>query len=186
MSFNIYKHDKIFTLESGEQFPGLEIAYHTFGKYCKSKKVIWICHTFTADSNPTDWWSDLVGKDKLIDSNKYFIVCANIIGSCYGSTNPLSINSNTNQSWYRDFPIVTIKDIVKAHSLLADYLEINKIELLIGASIGGFQAIEWATSENNRIINLILIATNAKAHPWLIAFNASQRLAIEADSSFFE
>lgn len=185
MHYNYYKYNQPFQLESGETLPSLEIVYHTSCPNYNNKKIIWICHTFTANSNPEEWWTELVGKNKLFDVDKYFIICANIIGSCYGSTNPLSINENTGKSWYQDFPVITTRDIVNAHSLLAQKLKITTIDLLIGASIGGHQAIEWAIQDNLLIKKLILIATNAKSLPWSIAINTTQRMAIEADSTFY-
>ncbi len=186
MSLKIYKHTEQFELESGEFLPEIEIAYTTYGKLNDDKSnVIWICHAFTANSDPAEWWPEMVGEGRVFDPSDYFIVCANILGSCYGSTGPLSINPLTGKFWYRDFPFITVRDIVKAHQILADYLGINKIHTLTGGSVGGHQTIEWAIMEPNRFEHVILIATNARFSPWGIAFSASQRMAIEADPTFY-
>lgn len=187
MKRNILSTNNSLTLESGSKINNLNIVYHTEGELNIDKtNVIWICHALTANSDVNDWWSDSVGANKIYDSNKYFVICANILGSAYGTTGPLCINPETNEPYYHDFPQITIKDIVMAHQILKNHLQINKIELLVGGSIGGFQAIEWAISEPNVISKLALIATGYKATPWAIAFNESQRMAIRADQTWSE
>lgn len=187
MSYQIYKHLQKFELESGEFLSGIEIAYTTHGQLNADKSnVIWICHAFTANSDPAEWWPEMVGEGCAFDPDKHFIICANILGSCYGSTGPLSINPDTGKAWYRDFPFITVRDIVKAHQILANALGINKIHTITGGSVGGHQAIEWAIIEPDRFNHLVLIATNARFSPWGIAFSASQRMAIESDPTFFE
>ena len=121
-----------------------------------------------------------------MDPENHFIVCANIIGSCYGSTGPLSTNPETGLPWYRSFPDVTIRDLVNAHELLRNHLGIKKIHTVIGGSIGGFQALEYSIMVPDLIQNLVFIAASVKSSPWTVAFNQSQRLAIEADPSYFE
>ena len=187
MAYNIYKHNKAFQLESGKYLPEIEIAYTTYGKLNDDKSnVVWISHAFTANSDPAEWWPGMVGKGLTFKPEKHFIICANILGSAYGTTGPLSVNSKTNKPYYRDFPLITVRDIVKVHQILADYLQIEKIHILTGGSVGGHQAIEWAIMQPERIEHLMLIATNAKFSPWGIAFSTSQRMAIEADKSFYE
>jgi homoserine O-acetyltransferase len=127
------------------------------------------------------------GERDYFNPDEHFVICANILGSPYGTVSPLSINPTTGQPYYLSFPEFTIRDMVKAHKLLADHLEIEYIEiLLLGGSLGGQQALEWSIIEPARIKNLILIATNAKHSPWGIAFNESQRLAITADRTFYQ
>ena len=181
-----YIHNKPFKTELGETLNELKIAYTILGKINKkASNVVWICHAFTADANPEAWWPGMVGKDKLFSPDKYLIVCANILGSPYGSTSPLSINSETETPYFRDFPRLTVRDMVEAHLILAKYLTINQIYLMVGGSIGGFQAIEWAIIKPKMIHRLVLIATNAKTSPWRIAHNATQRMIIEADKSYY-
>ncbi|MBU0696359.1 MAG: homoserine O-acetyltransferase [Bacteroidetes bacterium] len=186
MSTKKFQYKKQFKLESGKKLRNLEIAYHTFGKLNKDKSnVVWVCHALTANSDVTDWWSGLFGKNDYFNPNEHFIVCANVLGSHYGTTNPLSINPITGQPFYLAFPEFTIRDLVAAHELLANELGIKEIEILIGGSLGGQQALEWAISAPEKIKNLILLATNAQHSPWGIAFNESQRLAITADRTFY-
>jgi homoserine O-acetyltransferase len=176
-----------FPLESGEILSHPRIAYHTFGKLNEAKdNVVWIIHALTGNSNPLEWWSDMVGENCPIDPKKHFIVCANALGSHYGSTCALDINPQSGRPYYHDFPLLTIRDLVNAYIELRKYLGIDKIHALIGASIGGHQAMEWAIIENNRIQNLLLIATSAYHSPWAIAFNESQRMAIQADQTWNE
>ena len=186
MNPEIYKYDKPFELESGKQLKELEIGFHTYGKLNKNAdNVVWVCHALTANSDVFDWWKGLFGDNNYFNPDDYFIVCANILGSPYGTSNPLSINPVTGQPYYLAFPQFTVRDIVKAHQLLAEHLKINNISVLIGGSLGGQQAVEWAITNPGQIKNLVLIASNAKHSPWGIAFNESQRLAISADRTFY-
>jgi homoserine O-acetyltransferase/O-succinyltransferase len=184
---NIFKIKEPFFTESGEKINELQIVYHTYGQINPAKSnVIWICHALTADSEAARWWSGMVGKGKLYDPETYFIICANILGSCYGTTGPLDINPETDQPWFGTFPEITIRDMVMLHELLRKHLKINHIHTVVGGSIGGFQAMEWAICNPAIFSHLVLIACSAKSTPWIIAFNEAQRLAIQADSSFYE
>ncbi|MFC5284466.1 homoserine O-acetyltransferase family protein [Pedobacter alpinus] len=186
MTIKTFQYKSAFKLESGKKLRSLDIAYHTYGKLNKDKSnVIWVCHALTANSDVFDWWAGLFGKNDLFNPKDYFIVCANVIGSHYGTTSPLSINSVTGLPYYLAFPEFTIRDLVAANELLADALEIEDIEMLIGGSLGGQQALEWSIIAPERIKNLVLIASNAKHSPWGIAFNESQRLAITTDRTFY-
>ena len=167
--------------------PQLDIAYHTYGTLNVSRdNVIWVCHALTANSDVADWWPHTVEEGRFLDPAKHFVVCANILGSHYGTTGPLSINPTTGEPWYGDFPAFTIRDMVAAHQVLAEALGIDRIMVLVGSSVGGFQAVEWAVMEPARFEKLILIATAAKASPWTIAIDETQRMAIEADATFGE
>ena len=180
-----YRYDRPFPLERGGVLPGLDIASHTYGQpNAEGDNVIWVCHALTANSEVADWWPHTVEEGRFLDPARHYIVCANILGSHYGSTGPLSIDPATGEPWYGDFPALTMRDIVRAHRLLADALGIRHIRLLIGSSVGGFQAVEWAVSEPDFIGRLALIATAAKASPWQIAIDQTQRMAIEADATF--
>src|SRR5687767_3780945 len=157
-----FQYQQPFTLESGDILQELTIAYHSYGQLNANKdNVIWICHALTANSDAQDWWPGMIGKGLLFDPSEHFIICANILGSCYGSTGPLSTNPATGLPYYNSFPIVTIRDMVRAHILLRQHLGISKIELLIGGSIGGYQALEWAIMEKDAIENLLLLTTSA-------------------------
>lgn len=187
MNMNIYRSPIPFALELGGQLDEIEIAYHTFGTLNDKKdNVVWVCHALTANSDVDDWWPHTVEEGCFLDPEKWFVVCANILGSCYGSTGPLSINPSTGEPYYGDFPKLTIRDMVKAHILLADALGLDKINTLVGSSVGGFQAIEWAVMEPERFKKLILIATSPKASPWSIAIDETQRMAILSDASYGE
>lgn len=187
MGAKIFEYNREFVLENGAALPHLQIAYHTFGELNEDRSnVIWVCHALTANSNVFDWWPGVFGSDELLNDRDYFIVCANVLGSHYGTTNPLSIDPRTNEPYYFDFPSFTIRDIVQGHQLLAEHLGIAQINTLMGGSLGGQQALEWAAKGTTSIKNLIVIGTNALFSPWGVAFNESQRLAIEADPTFFE
>ncbi|WP_018617397.1 homoserine O-acetyltransferase MetX [Segetibacter koreensis] len=182
---NYFNSDEPFITESGETLPTLTIAYDTYGALNSEKNnVVWVCHALTSNSSVTEWWPGVVGENTVIDPAKYFIICANIPGSCYGSTGPISINPGTGQPYYSDFPMITIRDIVRALIMLRQHLQIDNIFLLMAGSMGGYQVLEWAVMEKERIENLFLITTSAAESAWGIAIHTAQRLAIEADSTW--
>lgn len=182
---SIYSYKETFSLESGATLPGIEIAYHTYGTLNETKdNVIWVCHALTANSEVTDWWSGLIGKGRILDPQKYYIVCANMLGSCYGSSGPLSQNPLTGKPYFATFPLVSIRDTVKAHILLRRHLGIQRIKLLAGGSMGGYQVLEWALHEPAVVERMFLLATGAAESAWGVAIHTAQRLAIEADTSW--
>jgi homoserine O-acetyltransferase len=184
---SVYNYNEPFTLESGVTLPGFHLAYTTHGKLNATKdNVVWIFHALTANSNPLEWWPGLAGEGKFFDPAKYFIICVNKPGSPYGSISPLSNNPLTNQSYYHDFPVFTIRDMIRTYQKLKDFLEIQKIFIGLGGSTGGMQLLEWAIEEPDLFEHIVPIATNAVLSPWAIAFNTSQRLAIEADNTWLE
>ncbi|MBQ5622510.1 MAG: homoserine O-acetyltransferase [Alistipes sp.] len=182
-----YKYDKEFELESGVKLPSLTIAYDTYGvRNEDSSNVIWVCHALTANSDVADWWPHTVEEGCFLDPDKYFTVCANFLGSHYGTTGPLSENPETGEPWYGDFPRITVRDMVRAHQLLAEYLGIKRVKLLIGSSIGGFQCLEWSVMQPDFAERAAFIATTPRTKPWASAFNESQRMAIQSDPTFGE
>lgn len=180
-----YRYDGVFALEAGGMLDQLTIAYHTYGKMNEDRSnVVWVCHALTANSDVRDWWPHTVEEHGFLNPDKWFVVCANIIGSPYGTTSPLSVNPATGAPYYDDFPLVSIRDIVRAHRLLADHLGIGGIYALVGSSVGGFQALEWVAQEPERFKKLVLLATDAYASPWTIAIDETQRMAIRSDSTY--
>lgn len=189
MEKRLYRHPEKFSLECGGTIENLEICYHISRDFCREeerngKKVVWITHALTANSDPTDWWDVLVGEGKFLDPRKYTIVCANILGSCYGSTSPLSVNEATGKPYLLDFPKTTVRDVARCHNILMEHLGIEKIDLLTGGSVGGFQALEWSIMFPCKINNLLLLACNSRFTPWGSAFNESMRMALYADPTF--
>lgn len=187
MTYSIFNSDKSLTLESGYTFPNFHLAYTTYGTINPEKNnVVWVFHALTANSAVAEWWPGLVGKEKLFDPEKYFIICVNMPGSCYGSIGPLDKNPLTGEIYYHDFPFFTPRDMIHAYQHLKDFLGIEKIKIGIGGSMGGQQLLEWAIEEPDLFEYIFPIATNARHSAWGIAFNASQRMSIEADSSWKE
>ena len=184
-----YVHQGPFRCEAGGIIHNLRVVYHISqpdsapGHEAGDRKVVWICHALTANSDPEDWWPELVGPGKFIDTQRYTVVCANMLCSAYGSSGPASAGSGQR---YLDFPKVTVRDIVRAEILLRKHLGINHIDVLIGGSIGGFQTLEWTVMEPEVISHAVIIACGARVSPWLTASNEAQRMAIEADSTFGE
>ena len=176
-----------FPLENGQILEDIRIGYHTYGNLnAAADNVVWICHALTANSDVVRWWPGMVGEHRYINPEKHFIVCANILGSCYGSSGPLTENVKTGNNYFSAFPQITIRDMVKAHILLRKHLGIRQIHLLMGGSMGGYQALEWCLMEPTIIQDLFLIATSAAESAWGIAVHTAQRLAIEADSSWMD
>ena len=189
MTIHEYIHNDIFEFEAGGSIAGLKVTYHCSDRMWESgdeRKVIWICHALTANSDASDWWPELVGAGKLFDTEKYFVVCANMLGSAYGSSGPSSIDPKTGRPYYFNFPKITVRDIVRANILVRKTLGIGKIDLMVGGSIGGFQSIEWAIMEPDVISKAIFIACSPRVTPWLTAWEESQRMALEADPTFRE
>ncbi len=183
----IYTHKQPFVTESGQTLPQLDIAYHTYGRLnADGSNVVWVCHALTANSDVLDWWKGFFGDGKVLNPADYFIVCANNLGSCYGTTGPLSLDPYSGKPYYHQFPNITIRDMVKAHDILRKHLGINKIHLLIGGSQGGQQALEWSIGQPELVEQLVVVATNARHSPWGIAFNESQRMAIQSDPTWLE
>ena len=174
-----------FLTEAGETLPGLEIAYNTYGTLNEEgDNVIWVCHALTANSDVESWWPGMAGEGLLFNISEYYVVCANILGSCYGTTGPADLNPETGVPWLKAFPQITIRDVVKAHEILRRHLGIKGIHTVIGSSIGGYQALEYSIMYPDLIRHLVFIASSVRQTPWAIAFNESQRLAMEADESF--
>jgi homoserine O-acetyltransferase len=181
----IYKHPFPFQLENGEWLPEIELAYTTYGQLNEDKSnVVWVCHAFTGNANPSDWWSGLIGEKRKFNPRDYFVICVNVLGSHYGSTNALSINPLNSEPYYHDFPFVTLRDVVNTFIILRKHLEIDQIQYLLGGSLGGQQALEWGIIEPAIIKKMILFSSNAIHSPWGIAFNESQRMAISNDPTW--
>jgi len=184
----IYHHQQPFSLEQGGQLPELHIAYHTYGQLNANKdNVVWVCHALTANSNATDWWAGIIGGEAaIIHPDKHFIVCVNVLGSFYGSTNPRSIHPQTAKPYGIDFPRFTVRDVVATQDLLRQHLGIQQIALGIGGSFGGHQILEYALCFPKVFQSIFLLATSARETAWSIAIHESQRMAIETDPSWQE
>lgn len=182
-----YEHNEEFFLEKGESLPSLEVTYSTYGTLNEKKdNVIWIGHALTANSDPKEWWPGLVGPGLPIDDTKYFVVCVNMLGSCYGTTGPRSNNPTTGKPYGISFPSITVKDMVNVLEIVRRELGIVKIHLGIGGSMGGQQLLEWASLRPDLFEKLIVIGTNVKHSPWGKAYNSVQLTALENDPTFIE
>ena len=205
-----FDYDRPFQCEAGGTIKNLKVVYHISDGYFKDgvpdseairaiardvssgeKKVVWITHALTANSDPSDWWPELSGPGKFFDTEKYIVICANMLGSAYGSSGPASPQPESmtgehpeGQPYYFGFPKVTVRDTVNAEILLRKHLGIEKIDLIVGGSIGGFQALEWTIMEPDVIKTAAFIACGSRVTPWLTAHNESQRMALEADATF--
>ncbi len=177
----------VYEFEAGGKLSGLELVYHCSDReYREGEKVVWICHALTANSDPEDWWPQMVGSGKFIDPDKCFVVCVNMLCSPYGSSGPSSLDHSTGKPYMMSFPKTTIRDIVAGNILVRRHLGIERIDVLIGPSIGGFQAYEWAVTEPDVISRAVFLATTDRCTPYMTAFNEAQRLALLADPTFME
>lgn len=164
-----------FAFEAGGCISPLEIVYHTSNReYIPGEHVVWLCHALTANSDPRDWWPEMVGQNCCVDPEKDYVVCVNIFGSAYGTTGPKNL----------DFPKFTVRDTAQLFTIIRKHLSIEHVDLLIGSSIGGFHALEWAIMEGDVIRRAAFIATAPRVSPWLGAWMEVQRMALEADPTF--
>jgi homoserine O-acetyltransferase/O-succinyltransferase len=184
-TFTFAEHPDELVLETGKQLGPISIAYETFGTLDKEKdNAILVFHALSGDSHVSGdggWWNILIGPGKSIDTDKYFVICSNVIGGCSGSTGPSSINPETSEPYAMDFPIITIRDMVNAQVKLIDHLGIPKLLGCIGGSMGGMQALEWAISYPDRVQSVIAVATAIELPPQGIAFDEVGRQAIITD-----
>ncbi|MDH5719211.1 MAG: homoserine O-acetyltransferase [Spirochaetia bacterium] len=194
--FNFSEPSNEFILESGVKLDPATIAYETYGKLnSKKTNAILIAHAFSGDAHAAGyhkgekkpgWWDNMIGPGKAFDTEKYFIICSNVLGGCKGSSGPATINPKTKKAYGVDFPFVTIADMVNAQKLLIDHLGIKKLLSIAGGSMGGMQALQWMVSYPEAIRSAIPIATTAKHSPMQIAFNEVGRQAIMADPHWKE
>ncbi|MBN2244415.1 MAG: homoserine O-acetyltransferase [Candidatus Aminicenantes bacterium] len=183
------------TLESGAKLGPIIIAYETLGRLNKKKdNVVIVCHALSGSSHVAGyysssdeepgWWDNMVGPGKGINTDKYFVICSNILGSCYGSSGPSSIDPKTGKPYGLSFPLITIADMVRAQKELIDLLGIKKILCIAGGSIGGMQALEWAVSYPDMVESVVPIASTCKRSPLSIGLSEAQRQAIMADPNW--
>ncbi len=181
-------------LECGEKLGPFTLAYETYGSLNENRSnAILILHALTGDAHAAGfhegdkdpgWWDNMIGPGKAFDTNRYFVICSNVIGGCKGSTGPSSIDPKTGRPYGLNFPIVTIKDMVNAQRYLIDYLGIDKLLSVAGGSMGGMQALQWVVSYPDRVSSVIPVATTANHSPQQIAFNEVGRQAIMADPNW--
>ncbi len=183
--------DRPLLLDCGKTLSPFTIAYMTYGKLnAAGTNAILICHALTLDQfvasdNPVTgkpgWWEPMVGPGKPIDTDRFFVVCANVLGGCMGSTGPAEINPETGKPWGLDFPLVTIRDMVRAQAMLLDELGVGKVLCVIGGSMGGMQVLQWAATYPERVVSAVPIACAARHSAQNIAFHEVGRQAIMAD-----
>ena len=186
-----FQIDKPVKLDSGEILEDVTVAYETYGELNKEKSnAILICHALTGDAHAAGWhdgdkkagwWEIVIGPGKALDSEKYFIICSNVLGGCKGTTGPSSINPKTGKPYGLDFPVITIGDMVRVQKELIDFFGISQLSAIVGGSMGGMQVLEWMVSYPSMMKKAIPIATTAMSSPQQIAFNEVGRQAIFSD-----
>jgi homoserine O-acetyltransferase/O-succinyltransferase len=180
-----YKLPQAFQLESGEVLLGVEVAHRTWGQLNSSRdNAVLICHALTGSADADDWWEPLFGAGKIFDPEVNFIVCSNVLGSCYGTTGAVSINPRTNQPYGASFPKITIRDMVNLQAVLVKVLSIERLKLVIGGSLGGMQVLEWALLYPDLVDAIAPTAVSGRHSAWCIGLSEAQRQAIYADPSW--
>jgi homoserine O-acetyltransferase/O-succinyltransferase len=183
--------DRPLALDSGVVLSPLQIAYQTYGTLNAARSnAVLVCHALTGDqyvanihpvTGKPGWWETLIGPGKPIDTERYFVICANVLGACMGTTGPASINPATGQVWGLDFPVITIRDMVRAQAMLIDHLGIDTLFAVVGGSMGGMQVLQWAASYPERVFAALPIATATRHSAQNIAFDEVGRQAVMAD-----
>ncbi len=173
-----------FVLDGGERIR-LTLRYSVWGNPAPDgANVVWVCHALTGSPRVEQWWPGLVGPGRCYDPALHAIVCVNVPGSCYGSSGPLSINEESGIPYFHRFPVFTARDVARAFEGLAQALGFAKLHTVIGGSMGGQHALEWAVQNPSRMKHLVLLCSNAVQSPWAIAFDTAQRQAIELDPTW--
>ncbi|MGH8279139.1 MAG: homoserine O-acetyltransferase MetX [Gammaproteobacteria bacterium] len=173
------------TLECGARLYDATLAYRTWGQpNATGDNAVLVCHTLTGSADADDWWSGLLGPGRALDPERDFIVCSNVLGGCYGSTGPQSINPVTGRRYGGAFPPITLRDIVRAQAAFLDRLGIARLTLVIGGSLGGMQTLEWAALYPERVAAIAAIGCGAQQSPWAIAWSEAQRQAICSDPNW--
>jgi homoserine O-acetyltransferase/O-succinyltransferase len=187
----IFRSEEALPLDCGRLLAPFEIAYQTYGTLnAEHSNAVLVCHALTGDQHVASrhpitgkpgWWETVVGPGKAVDTNRYFVICSNVLGGCMGSTGPASINPATGKPYGLDFPVITINDMVRAQARLIDHLEIEDLFCVIGGSMGGMQVLEWCASFASRVFSAVPVATAPRHTSQNIAFNEVGRQAVMAD-----
>jgi len=171
-----------FRLDSGERLPAVTVAYRTWGRLDEDgANAVLVCHALTGSPDVDRWWGDLLGEGRALDPARDFVVCSNVLGSCYGTTGPASRRPGSPGRWGADFPEITIRDMVRAQAALLDALGVRRLRLVIGGSLGGMQVLEWALLRPDRVEAIVPIAVSPRHSAWCIGVSEAQRQAIYAD-----
>ena len=174
------------TLESGVMLPDVRVAYRTWGKLNSSgSNAVVVCHALTGDANVDRWWTNAFGQGR-IDTERHFVIASNVLGGCYGTTGPTSVNDVTGLPWGGDFPRVTIRDMVEVQRRLIEHLGVARIALVTGGSMGGMQALEWAVMYPDLVCSIAPISVGAVHSAWCIGISEAQRTAIFADPQWHD
>jgi len=189
---HLFEESNRFVLESGRSLASVSVAYETYGKLnAEGTNAILVCHALTGDAHAggtnvagrVGWWDGIIGTGKAFDTDKYFVVCSNFLGSCYGTTGPTSLNPANGLPYGKSFPAFTVRDMVRLQYHLLRHLGVNRLVTLAGGSLGGMQVLEWALMYPDFVETIIPIATSARHSAWCIALNEVARLAIENDQA---
>jgi homoserine O-acetyltransferase len=169
-------------LESGGVIDEVTVAYRTWGSLAADgANAVLICHALTGNADADEWWRPLIGPGRALDPSRDFLVCSNILGSCYGTTGPTSLDPATSRPYGAAFPRITVRDIVAVQRALVRHLGIRKLRLVIGGSFGGMQALEWPLAAPELVESVVVIAASGRHSPWTIAWSEAQRQAIALD-----
>ncbi|HEU5398638.1 MAG TPA: homoserine O-acetyltransferase [Gammaproteobacteria bacterium] len=170
------------TLESGSSLPQVTVAYRTWGRLDPAgDNAVLVCHALTGSADVDQWWPGLMGPGRALDPARDYIVCSNVLGGCYGSTGPMSLSPLTGRRYGANFPAVTVRDLVHVQAALMDELGVDELALVLGGSLGGMQALEWAALYPERVRTVAALSVAARQSPWCIGFSEAQRQALYTD-----
>jgi homoserine O-acetyltransferase len=171
-----------FRLDSGERLPSVTVAYRTWGRLDgDGANAVLVCHALTGSPDVAAWWGPLLGAGRALDPARDFVVCSNVLGSCYGTTGPASRRPGSSERWGADFPEITVRDMVRVEAALLDALGVRRLRLVIGGSLGGMQVLEWALLYPGRVDAIAPMAVSPRHSAWCIGISEAQRQAIYAD-----
>lgn len=180
-----YQLTAAFELESGKALTGVQVAYRTWGKLNEAgDNAVLVCHALTGWADIEDWWEPLLGSGRSLNPDQDFVICSNILGSCYGTTGPTSINPETGKPYGSSFPAITVRDMVRLQAMLLEALGVRSLQLVIGGSLGGMQVLEWALLYPEQVQAIAVIAAPARHSAWCIGLNEAQRQAIFTDPNW--
>lgn len=180
-----YQYPGPLTLEHGDTLSDVTVAYRTWGQLnAERDNAVLVCHALTGSADVDRWWPDLLGPGRCLNTESDFILCANILGSCYGTTGPQTHAPGTGKPWGASFPLVTVGDMVELQKRLAEHLGVRRFQLILGGSLGGMQVLEWAVRYPDWVQAIAPIATAVRQPAWALAYSAIQRRLIESDPAW--
>lgn len=181
----LFTQDDPLVLATGEALPEVEVAFETYGELDPDGgNAVFICHALTGDAHATDWWAELIGPGKPVDTDRFFVICPNLLGGCRGTTGPRSIDPRTGERYDMSFPQLSMSDFVQVHRRLVEHLGVQKLYAAVGGSLGGMQVLQWTIDAPGQVERAVLVGASSRLTAMNIAFSTVARAAILGDPGF--